>query len=159
MRRALVLFFAVGALAVNAWTQSPGSLRPQDDQQVRKIEAEAAQFEQANDLSIIGLLADGWVCSSNRRVMTRADLEEGVKRNFTAHGNSANPYTVEKRNMVVYLFGDTAVVTYIKEYRQTADRSQIHDEDITDVFVRSPKSWLWQFSKVAPIAANSAPPG
>jgi hypothetical protein len=44
-----------------------------------------------------------------------------VKQNFVTHGNGPNPYKIEKKNMRVDLFGDTAVVTYIKEYRQTVD--------------------------------------
>lgn len=51
--------------------------------------------------------------------------------------------------MQVHLFGDIAVVTYIKEYRQTADTSQFFDEDDTDVFKRSARGWLVQFSKIS----------
>jgi hypothetical protein len=151
-----MLLFTVGLLAVDARAQSPRSSKPQDEQQIRNIEAKCGQFEQANDLSIVGLLADDWVGSSNGRVMARADLEKGVKNNLIAHGNGPNPYTIEKKNLAVYVFGDTAVVTYTKEYRQTADVAQIHDEDVTDVFVRSSKGWLWQFSKISPALAKSA---
>ena len=56
--------------------------------------------------------------------------------------------------MQVYLFGDTAVVIYIKEYRQTPDTTEAFDEDITDVFTRGPKGWLWQFSKSSPVATK-----
>ena len=56
--------------------------------------------------------------------------------------------------MQVYLFGDTAVVTYIKEYRQTPDTTKFFDEDVTDVLARSPKGWILQFSKISPLAAK-----
>jgi hypothetical protein len=156
MRRMLILLFALGVIAVDALAQSTRSPTSQDEAQIRKIEAEAGQFEQANDLSIMKLLADDWVGSADGKVISRADLESGVKRNLSAHGNGPNPYTVQKKNLVVFLFHDTAVVTYTKEYRQMADPTKVHDEDITDVFVRSPEGWLWQFSKVAPVAAKSA---
>jgi len=104
----------------------------------------------------MGLLADDWVASSNGKVLSKADLEEGVKRNLAAHGNGPNPYTIEKKNLIVYLFGDTAVVTYIKEFRQIADTTKIHDEDVTDVFARGPKDWLWEFSKIGPAAAKAS---
>jgi len=52
--------------------------------------------------------------------------------------------------MQVYIFGDTAVVTYIKEYRQTPDTTKFFDEDDTDVFKKGLKGWLLQFSKICP---------
>jgi ketosteroid isomerase-like protein len=77
-----------------------------------------------------------------------------VKQNFAAH-NGPNPYTIEKNDMRVDLFGDTAVVTYIKEYRQTADATKVHDEDNTDVFTRSSKGWRLRLAKVSPAQAKS----
>ena len=47
---------------------------------------------------------------------------------------------------------NTAVVTYIKEYRQTRDTTKFVDEDDTDVFKRGTKGWLLQFGKSSPVA-------
>jgi hypothetical protein len=77
--------------------------------------------------------------SAGRRVMSKQQLEDAVRSNFVDHGNGPSPVTIEKKNMAVYLFGDTAVVTYIKEYRQTRDTTKFVDEDITDVFKREAK--------------------
>jgi hypothetical protein len=156
MRRILIQLFVVGIFAVDAKAQNAAISKPQDEQQIRRIEAEAGQFEQTNDPSIVSLLADDWVSVSDGKVLSKEGLEKGVKSNFTAHGNRPNPYTIEKKNLVVYLFADTAVVTYTKEYRQIPDTTQVHDEDVTDVFVRSPKGWLLQFSKITQVAAKSA---
>ncbi len=79
-----------------------------------------------------------------------------MKDNFAAHGNGPSPYTIEKKEMQVYVFGDTSVVSYLKEYRQTPDTTKVFDEDVTDVFRRGPKGWLWQFSKSCPAAAKPA---
>src|SRR3954449_2624222 len=105
----LILLFAFAALAVDAMAQSSRSANPQDEQQLRKLEAQTGQFEQANDLSIMALLADDWVGVGNGNVLSKADLEKGVKSNSTRHGNGPNPYTIEKRNLLVYQFGDAAV--------------------------------------------------
>jgi hypothetical protein len=51
--------------------------------------------------------------SAGRNVMSKQQLEEAVRANFVSHGNGPSPVTIEKKNMAVYLFGDTAVVTYI----------------------------------------------
>jgi hypothetical protein len=48
-------------------------------------------------------------------------VEEAVRANFVSHGNGPSPVTIEKKNMAVYLFGVTAVVTYIKEYPSHSD--------------------------------------
>jgi hypothetical protein len=90
-------------------------------------------------------------------VLTKTELQANVKQNFAAH-NGPNPYTIEKKNIRVDLFGDTAVVTYIKEYRQTADTTKVHDEDNTDVFTRSSKGWRLRLTKVLPAPAKSNGP-
>jgi hypothetical protein len=93
--------------------------------------------------------------SAGRNVMSKQQLEDAVRSNFVGHGNAPSPVTIEKKNMVVYLFGDTAVVTYIKEYRQTRDTTKFSDEDITDVFKRGTTGWLLQFSKFSPVASTA----
>ncbi len=154
MRRAIVLFAAVGVLGIAAVAQNQKGANPRDEQQLRKIEATTGQFEQQNDSSKMDLLADDWVCANNGKVISKKQFTENVKGNFAAHGNGPSPYTIEKKDMQVYLFGDTAVVIYIKEYRQTPDTTKAFDEDITDVFTRGPKGWLWQFSKSSPVATK-----
>ena len=154
MRRTIVLFGAVGVLGIAAMAHSQKGANPQDEPQLRKIEAATGQFEQQNDSSKMDLLGDDWVSAGNGKVISEKQFKKNANGNFAAHGNGPNPYTIEKRDMQVYLFGDTAVVTYIKEYRQTPDTTTVFDEDITDVFTRSPKGWLWQFSKSYPVATN-----
>ncbi len=53
--------------------------------------------------------------------------------------------------MRVDLFGDTAVVTYFKEYRQTPDPAKFFDEDVTDVFTKSFSGWHLRFTKVGAV--------
>lgn len=154
MRGCLILLFAFGALAVDAMAQNSRTTNPQDEQQIRKLEADTGRYEQGNDLSIMSLLADDWVGVSPGHVLSKEDLEKGMKSNSSRHGDGPNPYAIEKKNLTVYQFGDTAVVTYVKEYRPTADTAQVHEEDVTDVFMRSPKGWVLHFSEFAPKAAT-----
>ena len=130
---------------------SPQATESQDQQELRQIEGTTAKGEQQNDVSMMKLFASDFV-SAGRNVMSKQQLEEAVRSNFVDHGNGPSPVTIEKKNMVVYLFGDAAVVTYIKEYRQTRDTTRVSDEDITDVFKRGTKGWLLQFSKFSPVA-------
>jgi ketosteroid isomerase-like protein len=79
-----------------------------------------------------------------------------VKRNLASHENGMNPYTIEKQNMQIHLFGDTAVVTYVKEYRQTPDTSKFFNEADTDVFTRTASGWRLRFTKISPVQSQSA---
>ena len=91
-----------------------------------------------------------------KEALSKAEFRQNVKHNFAEHDNGPSPYTIEKKNMRVYFFGETAVVTYIKEYRQTPDTTKIFDEDDTDVFTRSFGGWHLRFTRVAPAPQ---PPG
>lgn len=135
--------------------QRQNSSKAQDESELRRIECESGKFEQQNDSSLTNLLADDWVLLGGTKVLTKSELQANVKQNFAAH-NGPNPYTIEKNNMRVDLFGDTAIVTYIKEYRQTADTTKVYDQDNTDVFTRSSKGWRLRLTKVsdAPAKAN-----
>jgi hypothetical protein len=151
MRNASVFLLLLGTLTVVGAASSPQASEAQDEQELRQIEATTAKGEQQNDVSMMRLFASDFV-SSGRNVMSKQQLEEAVKSNFVSHRNGPSPVTIEKKNMMIYLFGDTAVVTYIKEYRQTRDTTKFFDEDDTDVFKRGTKGWLLQFSKLSPVA-------
>ena len=150
MRNIAILIVAAGALGLGASAQMHTPSQVQDERELRSFEAATAKSEQLNDASTMDLFADNWVCLG-KKVLTKTDFQEAVKRNFVSHGNGPNPYTIEKKNMRVDLFGDTAVVTYIKEYRQIPDSSRFFDEDDTDVFIRGPQGWKLQLTKISPV--------
>lgn len=151
MQKSIVLVGAAGLLALSALVQSPGATKGQDEQELRRIESETAKFEQQNESSNMGSLADDWVFLGGKKVLSKREFQENVKQNFLTHGNGPNPYTIEKKNMRVDLFGDAAVVTYIKEYRQTPDTTKFWDEDDTDVFTQDTHGWRLRLTKVAPV--------
>jgi hypothetical protein len=154
MRKIFLLLLAAAVLSSTVKAQSQTVANSEDEPQLRKIEEATGQLEQQNDSSKMDLFADDWVSVGGGKVITKKQFEENVNRNFVAHGSHQNPYTIEKKNMQVYLFADIAVVTYVKDYRQTTDTTKFFDEDITDVFARTPKGWIWQFSKSSPVIAK-----
>jgi hypothetical protein len=156
MRGAVVLFGAVGLLAVATLIQSRAATKGQDEQELRKIESETARFEQQNDSAGMGSLADDWVLLGSKKVLSKREFQENVKQNFVTHDNGPNPYTIEKKNMRVDLFGDAAVVTYIKEYHQTADATKGFSEDDTDVFTRDTRGWRLRLTKILPVQMETA---
>jgi hypothetical protein len=155
MGKICVFLLLLGTLTVVGAASTPQAAQTQDEQELRQIEATIAKGEQQNDVSMMRLFASDFV-SSGRKVMSKQQLEDAVRSNFVSHGNGPSPVTIEKKNMAVYLFGDTAVVTYIKEYWQTRDTTKFVDEDDTDVFKRGTKGWLLQFGKSSPVANAAA---
>jgi ketosteroid isomerase-like protein len=126
-----------------------------DEQVLRKIEMETAALEQQNNSALEKFLADDWVCSG-ARALTKKEFIGNVKRNLATHENGVNPYTIEKQRMQIHIFGDTAVVAYVKECRQTPDPSKFFNEDDTDVFTRTASGWLLRFTKISAVQTQSA---
>ena len=153
MRNVAFLLAVAGLLTIGASAQLHHSSKAQDESELRRIESETAKFEQQNASSMTDLLADDWV-GLGAKVLTKGELQANMKQNFAAH-NGPNPYTIEKKNIRVDLFGDTAVVTYTKEYRQTPGTTKFFDEDNTDVFTRSSNGWRLRLTKVSPAPAKS----
>jgi hypothetical protein len=58
------------------------------------------------------------------RALSKTEFIENVKRNGATQENGINPYMIEKANVQVRVFGDTAMVTFIKEYRQVPDSTK-----------------------------------
>jgi len=154
MRKTHVFVLLLGTLTVVGAASGPQATQTQNERELRQIEATTAKGEQQNDVSMMRLFASDFV-SAGRNVLSKQQLEDAVRSNFVDHGNGPSPVTIEKKNMAVYLFGDTAVVTYIKEYHQTRDTTKFSDEDITDVFKRGTTGWLLQFSKFSPVASTA----
>jgi len=147
----LVLGLLLAATVIQSQVTSVSS----DEQALRKIEAETAKLEQQSDSGLEKFLSDDWVCAGSR-ALSKRQFVENVKRNSATHENGVNPYTIEKQNIQVHIFGDTAVVTYVKEYRQTPDTTKFFNEDDTDVFTRTANGWLLRFTKISPVQSQSA---
>ena len=148
--RIIAPFMVAGILLFASSSQAQTS----DDKELRRIEAETARLEQQNDTSLVKFIADDWVCVSPARSISKTEFIQNVKHNTPE--NAINPYTIEKKNVLVRVFGDTAVVTYTKEYRQTADTSKFFGEDDTDVFTRDGSGWHLHFTKISPAQTQSA---
>jgi len=138
----------------SAWSQGSKATTV-DEGVLRQIETETARLEQANDTSIAKYLADDWVCACPR-ALSKKEFVANVNSNLDTHENGINPYIIVKRNMVVHVFGDTAVVTYIKEYRQTPDTTKFFNEDDTDVFTKDGAGWHLRFTRISPVQQQTA---
>jgi hypothetical protein len=145
-----VLFFAP---SVRAQTN--------DEEELARIEERTSRLEQRNDTTLAKYLADDWVCVGARS-LTKGQFIQNLEKNQSGHmfrfswQGAPDAPTIEKKHVQVRVFGDTAVVTYIKKYRQTPDTSKFFDEDDTDVFTRDASGWHLRFTKIAPAQTQSA---
>src|SRR5580765_2216515 len=112
-------------------------------------------MEQKNDPAIAQVLAHDWVFMG-ARALSKPEFVENVKGNGAPQENGINRYMIEKTNVRVRVFGDTAGVTFIKEYRQVPDSKKGFKEGVTDVFTREAGKWRLRFTPIAPVQ-NFAP--
>src|SRR5260221_10116892 len=119
--RIIAPFMVAGILLFASSSQA----QTNDEKELRRIEAETARLEQQNDTALVKFIADDWVCVNPARgSISKSEFIQNMKHNLDTHENGTNSYTIEKKNVLVRVFGDTAVVTYTKEYRQTPDTSK-----------------------------------
>ena len=149
MKKAAFVIFVLALFLVMFWSRFAFSAEQSDKMQILQIEKQTAIGEQQNDLSMMHLLSDDFVIAGGAKELTKKQFVENVKNNFAAHENGINPYTIEKKNMQVYVFGDTAVATYLKEYKQTGDASHAFAEDDTDILTRSSSGWLIRMNRLS----------
>ena len=145
----MIAFAGVLLISAGAVAQNGEARKSQDEQTLRRLELQMARGEQENDWSkMSAMFSDDWV-GLGPKPISKTEIEQAVKHAAEEHGS--NPYTVEKKDMRVDVFGDTAVVTYTKEYRQEADTSKVAREDDTDVCTQSPAGWLLHFTRTSPV--------
>jgi len=150
--RSIEIFLLAGIFFSASYAQPQTA----EEKELQRIEVETARLEQQNDTALAKFLADDWVCVG-ARTLSKKEFIENVKRNLDTHENGINPYTIEKKQVQIHVFGDTAVVTLIKEYRQTPDTTKFFAEEDTDVFTRDASGWHLRFTKISPSSIKSSP--
>ena len=132
-----------------------------DKEELARIEGQTSRLEQRNDTTLAKYFADDWVCFGARN-LTKEQFIQNLQKNKSmsmlrfSYTPEINSSRIEKKNLQVRVFGNTAVVTYIKEYHQTSDPSKFFDEDDTDVFTRDASGWHLRFTKIAPVQTQVA---
>jgi uncharacterized protein (TIGR02246 family) len=126
-----------------------------DEQAIRQLEADLLKGEMSGDAEVVAnIFADDWVniIPSGAFGPTKARLLEGAKE----HPNQAPPYTATQQDMRVYIFGDTAIAIYVKEYAAKRGKNTAH-QDVTDVFTRSNSNDTWKL-RLTRTSAHQEPP-
>jgi ketosteroid isomerase-like protein len=148
MKKSLIVLIGSGALLVVFGSWFAISAKSSDEAEILRIETQTSVGEQQNDISMMHFFADDYIAAA-AKVLTKKQFEENVKQNFATHENGINPYTIEKKNIQIYIFGDTAVATYLKEYRQIGESSHAFTEDDTDILTRAPNGWVIRMTRLS----------
>jgi len=148
MKKSLVVLVGAGILLGVFASRFAVSAKSSDEAEILRIEKQTALGEQQNDVSVMHLFAEDYI-AAGVKVLTKKQFEENVKRNFATHENGINPYTIEKKDMQIYVFGDTAVATYLKEYRQIGESAHAFTEDDTDILTRTQNGWVIRMTRLS----------
>lgn len=135
-------------VATAAFPQKPAvtanEVSQKDEQQIQQIEAELLKGEMNSDPAVFEkILADDCLNLPAGPDFTKIKLVEGVRKSQ----GQAPPYTATVEDMHVYILGDIAIATYLKEYAVRANPSQVDRQDLTDVFIRSAGTWKLKISR------------
>ena len=104
------------------------------EEELARIEGRTSRLEQRNDTTLAKYLADDWVCFGARN-LTKEQFIQNLQQNKSMrmlrfrYIPEISSSRIENKNVQVRVFGDTAVVTYVKEYLQTSDPSKFFGED------------------------------
>ena len=123
---------------------SANEVSQKEEQEIRQLEQEMLNGEMNSDpLVFERILTDDCLHLPAGPDFTKAKLLEGIRKSQ----GQAPPYTARETDMHVYMLGDTGVAIYVKEYMARENPSQVDDQDVTDVFVRSAGAWKLKISR------------
>jgi ketosteroid isomerase-like protein len=149
--RIYVLFFTVVPLLA-----IPGRAQSIDEQQIRSAEETLASAEGRNDSGPYKrILADDWLAiTPDGRVLKRDEIVQ----NISEHQGEVRPYAVKLSELRVDLFGDTAVVTFVREYygRTGEAKGKVARESVVNVFTRVAGQWKSHYEKAMPLGQTAS---
>src|SRR5882672_978573 len=102
----LFAFLTIGLFLATPSLESQNVIQSADENALRGIETETAKLEQHNDSALAKFFAKDWICVGPTRVLSKTEFVENIQHNFVTHESAANPYTIEKKNVQVRVFGD-----------------------------------------------------
>jgi ketosteroid isomerase-like protein len=145
----IILLSPVAAFAQSQPTPHPSATvthQQSDTQAIEQIEADFLSSEKDTDPAVIDrVLTDDYVnLTPHGTGPGKADL----LKNFRAHAGQSPPYSVETKDMHIYILGDTAVAAYVKIYT-AKENGNVANEDATHIFTRTDGVWKLRISRAS----------
>jgi len=123
-----------------------------DTQSIIRIETDLFRATKVtiDPIVIDKIVADDWVSMTpTGRGWGKAESMEHLRQ----HSGELPPYSAQQQDLEVFLFGDTAVATFVEVYTAKPDKNlpwQTLQTDGTDVFVRNGGIWKLRMSRASP---------
>jgi ketosteroid isomerase-like protein len=149
----IVIVVAVESRSAANQTQAETKTPQSETQSVLQVETALFRAKMTTDPVVIGnFVADDWVNIAPTgwdRGWGKAPLMEHLRQ----HSGERPPYSGRQQDLEVFVFGDTAVATYVEVDTAEPDKNlprKTQQLDGTDVFVKSDGVWKLRLSRASP---------
>jgi ketosteroid isomerase-like protein len=113
-----------------------------DTESLTQIEKDLFKVKMTRDPDVIGkVVADDWVnLEPDRRGPGKAEMIEFLRQ----HSGQLPPSSFQQHDLQVFIFGNTAVATYVQGDTAQPDGQPM---DVTDVFVKDDGTWKLRLTR------------
>jgi len=147
LRWIALLCFTSFAIGQNQAKPSPQSSATEVDQRaIQQIEDDWLKGENTTDVAVLDrVLADDYV---NLTPSGTGPGKAEILKHLQPRAGQGPPYSLETRDMHIYILGDTAVVAYVKAYT-AKDGGNVVREDTTHIFMKDHGIWKLKISRAS----------
>jgi len=139
-----MLLFSVVSLQVT-FAQAPNNNT--DEQSLRNAEWSLLRAENENNKDLFAnlLASDFRALTPDGRTFDKSQVLQDTAQRATMHF----PYRVEQSGMRIFVFGDTAIASYTKEFVGTEGEvaGKTRKQAFVDVFTKNSSGWKLRFTK------------
>ena len=151
MRQVLSCLIVLCSWAAPAFTQnlsdsSPKAAQQSESQIIQQIEDDWLKGENTTDIAVLErVLADDYV---NLTPRGPGPGEAEIMSHLQPRAGQAPPYSLDVKDMHIYILGDTAVAAYVKTYTARENGNIVH-EDTTHIFTKDHGAWKLRISRAS----------
>jgi len=151
MRRVLACLIVLCSWAAPAFTQnlsdsSPKPAQQSESQVIQQIEDDWLKGEKTTDIAVLErVLADDYLNLTPRGL---GPGKAEIMSHLQPRAGQNPPYSLDVKDMHIYVLGDTAVAAYTKTYTAKENGNVAH-EDTTHIFTKDHGTWKLRISRAS----------
>jgi len=152
MRHVLCWLIVLCWWAAPAFTQNPSNPAPKtttienESQLIQQIEDDWLKGENTTDIAVLErVLADDYVNLTPRGL---GPGKAEIISHLQPRAGQVPPYSLDIKDMHIYILGDTAVAAYVKTYTAKED-GKVIGEDTTHIFTKDHGTWKLRISRAS----------
>jgi len=143
----VLCWWAAPAFTQNASDSDPRTSTVQSDSLlIQHIEEDWLKGENTTDIAVLErVLADDYVNLTPRGL---GPGKAEIISHLQPRAGQTPPYSLDVKDMHIYVLGDTAVAAYVKTYT-TKENGNVLYEDATHIFVKDHGAWKLRISRAS----------